>query len=134
MELRMILRSLVITTMIMSWLAISNHCALAALSPPSPAAESCPMHPQPAKEKGGSGLICCKILRASTAPAMMKAAAPMQLLDLFASELWTLISSRDLLEQPVRSLVRDTGPPGPVSYAELVLQQSLRAHAPPSLG
>lgn len=129
----MALRLLVILATILSWLAVSNHCALAALSPLPSATESCPMHPQPEKQKNDSGLICCKILRAPSAPALVKAVAPVQLLDLLAGDLWTAISSRDALEPP-HSLVCDTGPPGLGSFAESVLQRSLRAHAPPSLG
>lgn len=131
---RMILRSLVIVAAIFSWLAVSNHCALAAISATPNATENCPMHPQPAKQKNDSGLICCKILRAPSAPAMVKAAAPVQLPDLFLGDLWTALTSRDALEAPAPAIGCDTGPPGLGSYAELVLQRSLLAHAPPSLG
>lgn len=130
----MILRSLVIATALLAWLAVSNHCALAALSATPPVSADCPMHPQPTQQKGDSGLVCCKILRAPVAPAMVKAAAPVQLPNLFLGDLWSALPLRDALAPPVRILAYDTGPPGLGSYAELVLQRSLRAHAPPSLG
>jgi hypothetical protein len=36
-----------------------------------------------------------------------------------------------LSSRAVEPLFLDTGPPGAFSFAELILQQSLRAHAPP---
>lgn len=133
MGIRHILRSLVIGAMFCSWLAVSNHCALAAFSIAPGAAASCPMH-SPAKQKGDAGLICCKILRAASAPAIVKAVAPAsQLLRAFTADLAAAVSPRAVLAQP-RLVTLDTGPPGLGNFAELVLQRSLRAHAPPSLG
>lgn len=132
MGIRQILRALLIGAMLCSWLAISNHCALAAFSIAPSATVSCPMH-SPAQQKGDTGLICCKILRAASAPAIVKAVAPAsQLLNAFTADLATAVSPRDLLAQP-RLVTLDTGPLGIGNFAELVLQRSLRAHAPPSL-
>ncbi|HEY4271339.1 MAG TPA: hypothetical protein VGM65_04995 [Candidatus Udaeobacter sp.] len=119
---------------ICSWIAISNHCALAAVvSGMHKAQTECPFHSKPAKQKKQSSqLECCKVLRAvvsaqskvwardnanfSDAVLCIKENAP------FASSFPTLVP-----------LLLDTGPPGARSFAELILQRSLLAHAPPVL-
>src|SRR5206468_1551598 len=93
----------------------------------------CPFHSKPAKqEKPSTGAQCCKILRA-IAPVAAKS--------------WTRdhanFSSANLsLEEPaylrysriaLAPRFLDTGPPDAHSFAELILQRSLLAHAPPSL-
>jgi hypothetical protein len=131
--LRSVLRAVASCLVICSWLAISNHCALAALSAPPRATESCPMHSKPAQPKNESGSVCCQILRAQPAPAVVKADAP--------SAEW-LAAGFDFAVAVVGGvetraplpLALDTGPPRLVSFAASVLQRSLRAHAPPSLG
>ena len=87
----------------------------------------------PAKQKQGSGQVCCKILRAASTPATVKAAVP-QLQMLSPEQLQFSVVL--LLFPPSEPLLPglDTGPPGPDSFAESVLQRSILAHAPPSLG
>ncbi len=133
MGIRSFLRCGVVLLTIVSWVAISNHCALAAFSAPNAPAESCPMHSKPAKQKQGSGRVCCKILRAASTPATVKAAVP-QLQMLSPEQLQFSVVL--LLFPPSEPLLPglDTGPPGPDSFAESVLQRSILAHAPPSLG
>ena len=118
---------------ICSWIAVSNHCAFAAVATESHKAQSeCPFHSKPAKQnEQSSQLQCCKILRAVV----------------FAeSKTWTRddakfrnvtlsVQTGVLLTCSLRSiapLLLDTGPPsGAFSFAELILQRSLFANAPP---
>ena len=119
---------------ICAWIAVSNHCAFAALAAEidKPQTE-CPFHSKPAKQKEQSSQVqCCKILRAvvfaktkdwarddakfcdGNFPVQARAFVPYSL-------------------RVVAPLSLDTGPPGAFSFAELILQSSLLAHAPPVL-
>src|SRR5678816_4893289 len=51
---------------ICSWIAVSNHCAFAAVATEIDKAQTeCPFHSKPAKQKEQSSQVqCCKILRA----------------------------------------------------------------------
>ena len=119
---------------ICSWIAISNHCAFAAVTTDIDKAQTeCPFHSKPAKQKEQSSQVqCCRILRALvfakdrtwTRDDARFAAAnfPIQTDSLAACSLRAVVP-----------LLLDTGPPGAFSFAELILQQSLFAHAPPFL-
>ena len=133
MRTRPLLHLIAVLLTIFSWLAISNHCAFAAVSAPKSAADACPMHPQPAQQKQSSALVCCKILKAPGTQATIKAAVPrvQQLFPDYARYCGLLMVQPDF--EPL-FLALDTGPPGINSFAESVLQRSLLAHAPPSLG
>ena len=120
--------------MISAWLAISNHCVLgAAMTAPKAdtSTDECPFHskppPPPAKQKQRSDLPCCKILRAlASAPAKAFTRLTTDFIDLFPRFV--------LLAPPKISFAAstlDTGPPGAHSFAELILQRSILAHAPP---
>ena len=124
-------RGAIVVIAICSWFAISNHCAFAALATKTDST-GCPFHSKPAKqEKQSTGPQCCKILRA-VAPVITKS--------------WnrddTNFSSFDLCPEECVGAERlrvalaaqflDTGPPHAFSFAELILQRSLLAHAPPS--
>jgi hypothetical protein len=123
-----------VAIVICSWLAISNHCAVAALATKTDTASTeCPFHSKPAKkEKQSAGAQCCKVLRA-VAPVVTKSwsrdDSQLSNADGYYGEraLPILYSQRTLVP-----LCLDTGPPDAHSFAELVLQQSLLAHAPPS--
>ena len=127
-------RSLIAAITILSWIAVSNHCAFAAIATEINKAETeCPFHSKPAKQKEQSSQVqCCKILRAvifsktkdwaRDDAKFCDANFPVQACVLLA------YSTRD-----VAPLLLDTGPPGAFSFAELILQQSLLAHAPPFL-
>jgi hypothetical protein len=127
-------RSLVAAITICSWIVVSNHCAFAAIATEINKAETeCPFHSKPAKQKEQSSQVqCCKILRAvifsktkdwaRDDAKFCDANFPVQACVLLA------YSTRD-----VAPLLLDTGPPGAFSFAELILQQSLPAHAPPFL-
>ena len=126
------MRSLIAAITICSWIAVSNHCAFAAIAMEINKAETeCPFHSKPAKQKEQSSQVqCCKILRAvifsktkdwaRDDAKFCDANFPVQACVLLA------YSTRD-----VAPLLLDTGPPGAFSFAELILQQSLPAHAPP---
>jgi hypothetical protein len=119
---------------ICSWIAVSNHCAFAAVASEIDKGQTeCPFHSKPSKQKEQSSQVqCCKILRAVVLAKtkdwarndakFCAANFPVQAVALVVH------SSRT-----VAPLLLDTGPPGAFSFAELILQQSLLAHAPPVL-
>jgi hypothetical protein len=115
---------------ICAWLALSNHCVIAALSTKTQSAQSgCPFHSKPAKPQPQS-VQCCKILRAvSNAPVKNCSPAIVDLPDVDLAN--TVL---EIFAQPKISFLpetHETGPPGKTSFLEL--NRSLRAHAPPFL-
>jgi hypothetical protein len=127
-------RSATVAIAICSWLAISNHCAFSAVAAPVGETQSaCPFHSKPAKQKKHSaGVQCCKTLRA-VVPTVTKSwtrnDTDFSDVDLYFEKLALIATSRNAL----LPLLLDTGPPGARSFAELILQRSILAHAPPSL-
>jgi hypothetical protein len=122
-------RSTVVVLSLTAWFLLSNHCALGVVAAPAGEAGGCPMHSAPAKKKPVSKTPCCKDLRALLAKCVTKAtplAPPVSGRCDYAAEIFGL-PPRIILE--IGGL--DTGPPGCFSFAELVLQESMRAHAPP---
>jgi hypothetical protein len=127
-----IIRCAVVAIAICSWIAVSNHCAFAAVASEIGKEQAdCPFHSKPAKQKEQSSHVqCCKVLRAVVFAKtndwarddakFCNASFPVQAGMFFA------YSSR-----AVTPLLLDTGPPGAFSFAELILQRSLLAHAPP---
>jgi hypothetical protein len=125
-------RRAVVAIAICSWIAVSNHCAFAAVATEINKAQTeCPFHSKPAKQKEQSSQVqCCKILRAvvfaktkdwaRNDAKFCDANFPVQ------TDPFVVCSFR-----VVAPLLLDTGPPGPFSFAELILQSSLLAHAPP---
>jgi hypothetical protein len=118
-----------------SWLVASNHCTLTVAASEEKVAQSeCPFHShpsKPAKQNDSSDQPCCKILRAvTTSPAKKLAPTVVDRADV------DLDGARLIVSLPAKisfgPVVLDTGPPGPNSFAELVLQRSILAHAPPS--
>jgi hypothetical protein len=119
----------------LSWVAISNHCAFAALATKTNAESvECPFHSKPAKpEEQSSQLQCCKILRAVAfvaAKSWARDDAKFSATNNYWGEPALTIAYSQTTLAP---LSLDTGPPGAHSFAELILQRSLLAHAPPSL-
>jgi hypothetical protein len=123
---------LTVVVMISAWLAISNHCVLGTMATQEkPPDNPCPFHSKqsaPAKQQQSSDSPCCKILRA-VAPIVFQS---------FTAKYFAL----GRIDFPAVRLVRppritiptstlDTGPPGANSFAELILQRSILAHAPP---
>ena len=119
---------------ICSWIAVSNHCAFAAVATETDTAQTdCPFHSKPAKQKEQSSQVqCCKVLRAvvfaKTKDWTRNDAKFCDANFPARAGVFVVCSSR-----VVAPLLLDTGPPGAFSFAELILQQSLFAHAPPFL-
>jgi hypothetical protein len=120
----------IVVVAICSWFAISNHCVFAALATNDTASRQCPFHSKP-KEKPSTGAQCCKILRAvASVPVKGWARDDTKLFDADGyggKQALTIAYSQTTLVP----LSLDTGPPGVRSFAELILQRSLLAHAPP---
>lgn len=127
-----ITRCAVVAIAICSWIAVSNHCAFAAVASEIDKAQTeCPFHSRPAKQKEQSSHVqCCKILRAVVL-AKTKDWARNNAKFCVAN---FPVQARAFVEYSPRAvapLLLDTGPPGVFSFAELILQSSLLAHAPP---
>jgi hypothetical protein len=126
-------RCIAVAIAICSWIAISNHCALAiAASQEEIAQNDCPYHSHPAKpskQKDPIDQPCCKILRALM-PSLVKNPAH-AIVDLVHVD---LSFAKLIVVAPPKisftSFALDTGPPGTTSFAELI--GSIRAHAPPT--
>jgi hypothetical protein len=117
--------------MVCAWFAISNHCLLGAMAREEKPIDQCPFHAKqsaPAKPKPSSDSPCCKILRA-IAPAINKGVAPKTLTLDRINFVAGVIVTPPKVAIPTSAL--DTGPPGAYSFAELILQRSILAHAPP---
>jgi len=134
------LRWLVVTISMAAWFVASNHCVLAArptVTSVGKASTGCPMHaqkqqtPTPSKGKGCGDLPCCKNLQATATTAAKTVAKPMWLglLQPFFALSLTIVDA----DTPSILQILDNGPPGNKSFAELVLQRSILAHAPPSV-
>ena len=125
-------RSLIAAITICSWIAVSNHCAFAAVATEINKAQTeCPFHSKPAKQKEQSSQVqCCKILRALVfAKTKDWARNDAKFCDAkFPVQAAAFVS---VSLRAVAPLLLDTGPPGAFSFAELTLQRSLLAHAPP---
>jgi hypothetical protein len=127
-----IVRSASVAIAICSWFAISNHCAFAALATKTDSAQAaCPFHSRPAKQKQQSAQVqCCKVLRMVVVAKTKSWArddskfsdAPLRV------EEFTHLA---LSHNAQTSWSLDNGPPDGHSFAELILQRSLLAHAPP---
>jgi hypothetical protein len=124
-----------VTIAICSWIALSNHCAFAAVATELNTTQTeCPFHSKPAKQKEQSSQVqCCKILRAvvfaKTKDWARNDATSSDANFPVETAAFVAYSSRT-----VAPLLLDTGPPGAFSFAELILQSSLLAHAPPFVG
>lgn len=122
-----------------AWLAVSNHCALAAtIFSPQPNAvpicDSCHDEGRSAsKSKPDSpnsrDVTCCKVLKA-TASDLKHNSVPQQLPT--GSLDYAIVSNFDISFSGVLlKTVMPTGPPEARSFTEVVLNRSLFAHAPP---
>jgi hypothetical protein len=128
------MRCVAVAITICSWFSISNHCAFAAMARKTNSAQAaCPFHSKPEKQKERSSQVqCCKSLRAvvfGKTKTWTRDDSNFSKVELYADEqVCTPCSSRSRVP-----LLLDTGPPEAWSFAELTLQRSLLAHAPPSL-
>ena len=116
-----------------AWFILSNHCLFGfaeATVDPVEQADECPMHAAaPAKEKPAAKIPCCKEIRAvvvKPAPKTLTLGARS-----FARQEYVIAAFPIPPRQIVELHALDTGPPGLLSFAESVLQESMLAHAPP---
>jgi len=126
------IRCAAVAITICSWIAVSNHCAFAAIATDIDKAQTeCPFHSKPAKQKEQSSQVqCCKVLRAVVlAKTKDWSRNDAQFCDAnFPVQADALVVYSTRVVAP---LLLDTGPPGAFSFAELILQHSLLSHAPP---
>jgi hypothetical protein len=126
------MRAVTVAIVFASWIAISNHCAFAAIMTKKIAQSECPFHSKPSRpEPAPLGVQCCKILRAiatAQAKGLVRAIVDLPHVDL-AFAPFVLFAPPKIAITPATT---DTGPPSARSFAELVLQRSVLAHAPPS--
>jgi len=119
---------------ICAWIAVSNHCAFALVATGIDKGQTeCPFHSKPAKQKEQSAQVqCCKVLRAVVlAKTKAWARNDAKFCDAnFSVQADALVACSPRVVAP---LLLDTGPPGAFSFAELILESSLLAHAPPYL-
>jgi len=138
----MTLRGATVALVAVSWLAVSNHCALglAAIEMHSSdtvsaqahdcCASAVPGQPKPAKDPATP---CCKTLQAlSVSPA--KSFEANVTISFGGPLACSMPAIATLRIGPVAYRFLNTGPPDGKSFAESVLQRSLFAHAPPFLG
>ncbi len=128
----MMARSTVVLLSLTAWFLLSNHCALGVINSPAevaPEAGGCPMHATPAKKKPAGKLPCCRDVHAVVAKEVTNS-IPLPLRFVGPCDYVTRVFG---LPPPVTIEIDglDTGPPGCLSFAELVLQESMLAHAPP---
>ena len=117
-----------------AWIVASNHCAFGLMKrTPQTAAthavcHSCKSEPSKPQPAPGGERECCKALQslpADTAKVEAKYDASLFALLDFA----TAAVPSSVAAQPM--VVRATGPPRALSYAERILQRSVLSHAPP---
>src|SRR5215831_4115784 len=115
------IRRVIVAIAICSWIAVSNHCAFAAVaSEINKAQTDCPFHSKPAKQREQSSQVqCCKVLRAVVfAKTKDWTRNDAQFCDANFS-----VQADEFLaywSRVVAPLLLDTGPPGAFSFAELI--------------
>jgi hypothetical protein len=124
----------IITTV--AWFFISNHCILAEFKGAPKAEASCHQRccsdQSPAKSESETWTECCKTLNATFVWAKNVIGYDTSL---FALQFYFLAPELLLNNSKAddRGDELDTGPPFAKTFAELILQRSILAHAPPSL-
>ncbi len=134
-------RGAVTVLAMVSWLALSNHCALGlATGDPHPGIGA-PQHdccasdvanqPKPAKKSTNP---CCKTLQAVSISLAAKAfLGPKDQLLTKPIALPALLAFDRAEPNKLTARFLDIGPPDKTTFAETVLQRSLPAHAPPAV-
>jgi len=131
-----IIRLAIVLTTMVAWFSISNHCALGALTAARTYSAMAPMHchgnqPAPSKKSSEEEMPCCKMLRATLAGEAKVVEVASQ--NFVPIQHWIVAELISAAEPRLPALELGTGPPFAGSFAESVLQQSILAHAPPSL-
>jgi len=122
----------VVIATLLSWVVLSNHCALGGMNN-TPAAHQCCAKSAPAQNDsdrdGGRVMECCKTIRATVADGQFAIQSPESLIPLFAefaTDLGILPAAATLPARPA------TGPPDSGGFLTTVLlKHSLPALAPP---
>jgi hypothetical protein len=132
MRISSISRCVVVAVMLLSWLVVTNHCALARMQ--GLGAEHAHCHAakdSSGKQAPGDGMReCCRAVKASlSGKAEIHFDASQFQLQSFA----ILEALCPPVANPALGFFHDHGPPGVSSFAEIVLQRSLLSHAPPTL-
>ena len=116
-----------------AWVALSNHCAIAAMQAtakmPMPSCHRVAPSKDAPEKDNQDGVECCKVLRATLSVAAKNVAAPGKLH--FVSTTYASAVVAAPAAQIATVLQLDTGPPDALSFSESVLQRSVLAHAPP---
>jgi hypothetical protein len=127
-------RVLTVALLMISWLLATNHCGLAMMMQTKSTTEHlhcCSKNEAPTKSlPRGAMLQCCKAIHGTPAPE--KAGAKFDRSN-FELQLYALLLALAPVswEKESSAFLYDLGPPRAVSFAELVLQRSVLAHAPP---
>jgi hypothetical protein len=122
--------------MLLSWVVLTNHCALGAiLATPAAAARYAHCHAATdhdgTKAPGKSGCECCRVVKASLP---LKTVLKVDTASLTLQACAIFLAMAPTLEGPAPDFYHDHGPPRAASFAEIVLQRSLFSHAPPACG
>ena len=128
-------RPFIVLLTIVAWLSISNHCAVAAMVAAKMQSPTAQMHchgsqPSPSKKSGDEQTPCCKVLRAT----LVQLANSVPAFDFSAFSIQPYFGGLNVFSEQShapQTFELDTGPPFRGSFAELVLQRSVLAHAPP---
>jgi hypothetical protein len=127
-------RRLVVAVMLLSWLVITNHCALSRLSSVA-VTNGEHAHCHPAQDSGSKKMPaddsreCCRAIKASLPDNAVSKFDVAQI----HLQVWVVLQ---VIGEPKRpalvEFIHDHGPPQADSFAEIVLQSCLRSHAPPA--
>ena len=131
------LRLATVVVMTISWLALVDHCELAAATAPKPAqTHSCcgkvnVGDKAPLKDHQHKSIACCKGGHPAISPIAKKPVKK----DFSSTAHFYVIALVPFPDDSSATAVPklDTGPPFAGSFAEVVLQRSILAHAPPYL-
>ncbi len=121
----------------LAWLAVTNHCTIAAMEsaarmPMATCHDTAPAEQAPQKHDQPGRVECCKVLRATLLTLSSNLTAYDTLA--FAPHDYVVPLVSAFGEPRLTDVIEwDTGPPGADSFAESVLQRSILAHAPPVL-
>jgi hypothetical protein len=123
----------IITTLVVAWLFASNHCALAAVENPATSASdhACCHSDKGTSQLPGQTVQCCKALAAPIPDALAAPAVHLQELKPAWLQGAQIEASSEASILAV-DFASETGPPrNALSFALLILNRSLLAHAPP---
>jgi len=129
-RLRHFARSLVVLLCLMSWLAIFNHCALAAIIPAPVDAHTC-CEKSGEKSSPETSVICCKTLSSIQQADFSVPTQTTVALDTPALEFVDLLSRMPVVQVPLE--LEMTDPPGNKTAGRLDLERCHPALAPPLL-